>query len=372
MSDAIGAAWLPALVPTMATAGSTSIMSTRAPGDPALVTLGSYLATVMQDRLNDAWAILDTSSSVVLPGTIDGTRDGVGIVRRVFYHDPKYGDFVTPDLPALFVYRQTKTPTKYKRNAQDSHRRTQSIVATWVAPPTDLTRQRGERDPFMNVVNGVVHHALTFKKDPSWTIAADDRDLDGLKTAFATSTSEATITSFNGALASTTMRAARPVAITNTAVAGAYATGDIVVTGTDSRGRALTATLAFTTANGGETIVTILRFATVTSIVFPAMLLGTGSMTVGYYDSPDKRGGSLVQRACQFAKMDLTDIRYQPFEIVRSKGEDPVKLLGLEAVIEVAEDQFWDPDVHATTPYTVEAHVQRTDGTDYQSLELES
>lgn len=372
MADAIGATWLPVLAPSTAVVGITSTVTTRAPGDPALVTLGSYLATVMQAKLNAAWAVLDTASSVVLPGKVDGTRDGVGIVRTVYYHDPKEGDFVAANLPALFLYRQGRTqPARFTRLTSDAFRRNQVLVATWVATPTDIHRQRAERDPFMNAVNGVMHHALTYKRDPSWTIAADDRDLDGLKTSTATSTSAVTVTSFDGALASTTMRAQRSVAITAAPAVGAYSTEPIVVTGYDNRDRLFSAKTAFTSANGGETVVTGLRFARVTSVAFPEMLLNTGAYTIGYWDSPDKRAGSLVQRACQFANMTLREIRYQPFEVARGKGEDPVRLLGVEATVDVAEDQFWDPDVHATTPYTIEAHTQRADGDDYQSVEIE-
>lgn len=370
MSDAIGLSWLPAVEPATAMKGLTRVVTDRAPGDPALVTLGSYLATVMQSQLNDAWLKLHTSSAVTLTGSIDGTRDGVGVVRDVYFHDPSDGALVSANLPALFVYRGTKQPAQFKRIAADAHRRIQPISCTWVAAPVDISRQRENIDPFVNSVNGSMHFALTWKRHPSWVIAADERDLDGLKTSFATSTSAQVITVFNGALADATMVSARPVAITVTAAAGAYSTGNITVEGTDKNGAALTVTMNLTTANGGETIVSILRFATVTRVTLPAMALTTGSITIGYYDSPDKRFGSLVQRACAFSDMRLLTARYLPFQVVREKELAPLTLLGLEATIEVHEDSIWDADVHAINPYTFEAHVQHADGTDFSELEI--
>lgn len=367
MSDALGAAWLPALVPSTTVQGNTRIITTRAPGDPALVTLGSFLATVMQDQLNAAWAVLDTASTPTRPDTVDGTRDGVGVVRGVHYHDPSEGAFLAANLPALFVYRHTKQPARYQRVAADAHRRIQPIVVTWVTAPVEVERQ-ATRQPFANAVNAVLHHALTWKRHPSWVTPADERDLDALKTSFATSTGAVTISTFNGVMAGQTMAPPRPICFTATAAVGAYSTNPIVVTGVDKNGT-FQDTASFATANGGATVTTIFPFASPTSIALPAMLLTSGSLQIGYWDSPEKRGGSLVQRACGFSDMRLREIRFQPFNIARERGAEPVRLLGVEAVIDVSEDSYWDPDVHAQTPYTTEAHVQQPDGTDFSSLE---
>lgn len=370
MSDYLGSAWLPALAPDRVTKGQTSVVDTRAAGDPALVQVGSFLATVMQNQLNAAWLVLDTASAVVRPNTIDGVRDGVGVVRGVYYRDPKKGVFASPELPCLFVYRH-EAPKKYVRVAQNGHRRISTIAVMWVSAPTSETQDKGERAAFYNSVEASLFHALVYKRHPSWVIPADLRDLDGLRTAFATSTSAVTLSSFNGALASTTMVAARPVCLTNTAVTGAYSTGRIYVNGTDENDNVLRDWMELSTLDGGETITTILRFATVTSVEFPAMATTTGSMTLGYYDSPDVRRGSLIQRAAGFVRLELKELRTMPFEIVRPQQE-PVPLLGVEAQIEIHEDSFLDPTIHAESPYDVEAHIQRDDGeTDYTSLEIE-
>jgi hypothetical protein len=370
MSDYLGSAWLPALAPSTAMKGDTRVVTTRAPGDPALIQVGSFVATVMQTQLNDAWLVLDPASSVTRPGTIDGTRDGVGVVRAVFYRDPKKGVFATPDLPCLFVYR-AEGPKRYLRVAQNGHRRISTLAVMWVTSPVDESREKTDRFPFHNSVESSIYHALVYRRHPSWVTPADQRDVDGLKTAFATSLTTQTITSFNGALAGTEMVAARPVCMTNTAAAGAYSTARIYVTGTDEADNELTDWMEFSTLNGGETITTILRFKTVTSVVLPAMAAITGSMTIGYWDSPDVPRGSLVQRAAGFQKMDLKELRTMPFEIVRPQQE-PVPLLGVEAQVEVHEDAFLDPTIHAESPYDIEAHIQRSDGeTNFTSLEIE-
>lgn len=350
--------------------GDTRVVTTRATGDVALAQIGSYVATTMQAQLNTAWLVLDPASSVVRPGAIDGTRDGVGVVRGVFYRDPKKGVFATPDLPCLFVYRM-ETPKRYMRIAQNGHRRISTVAVMWVTSPVDESREKTERATFHNSVEASLHHALVYKRHPSWVMPADERDVDGLKTTFATSTSSVVLTAFNGALAGTEMVAARPVCMTNTAAAGAYSTERIKVIGTDENDLPLTDWMEFATLNGGETITTILRFKTVTRVEIPEMATTGGSMTLGYWDSPDVRRGSLVQRAAVFQKMDLKEVRTVPFEIVRPQQE-PVPLIGVEAQIEVHEDAFLDPVVHAESPYDIEAHIQRSNGeTDFTSLEIE-
>lgn len=369
MSDAIGAAWLPALAPTR----SGALMTTRSPGDPALVTLGSYLATVLQANLGTAWNVLNAGMPD-LAGTVDGTRAGKNIVRRVYYQNPVAkgagATFEAPDLPGLFVYRPD-TPQKAVRIAADAHRRNSTIGALWIATPApNVDIQRLERDTFNNSVSAALFDALTYKRHPSWVVPADEADVDGLRLAAATSTLATTISSFTGALAGVEMSPPRPVCFASTAAAGAYNTTDpILVTGLDDKDVSFTDRAYLTAANGGQTVTTIFRFKTVTSILIPAQLLTTGSVSAGWYDSPEKRQGSLVLRACAFNTMVLREVKTTRFDIVREKDMPPIPMMGVEALLDVGEDGFRDPDVHAQSPYDIQA-AQTTNTTDYTTLEI--
>lgn len=367
MTEALGRAWLPAVVPTR---NADRSIATRAPGDPALPLLGSYIATVMQAQLNDAWTTLDSRADISLPSMVDDTRAGVGVVRRVYYHNPRKGVFVGADLPGLFVYRYDN-PVKMTRPAQDAHRRNGQIGLLWIpgeGPSKDI--ERNEWDTFRNSVSASMHNALTYKRHPAWTAPDDDAIPAGLKTTASTSTSAIIITSFNGS--NLTVNPKRSASITTSATTGAFNTNEpIIWTGEDEVG-SFTERTYLTNANGGETIPTVMRFKKITRVELPAMLLATGSYTLGWWDSYEKAQGSLIQRVCGFITMSLRDIRDVSFDITR-EGPDkelgPLKVTGVEAVLDVGEDQFWDPDFRARTPYVVEAHVRRPDGEDFTALE---
>jgi len=365
MSEAIGLSWLPAIAPTR---NADKSIATRAPGDNALVPLGSYVATVMQAQLGAAWTVLDSTAAVTLSGTIDGTRDGANVVRRVYYHNPRKGTFIGADLPGLFVYR-FDAPEKNQRVAQDAHRRQGTIGLLWIpneAPTGDI--RTDEWTTFKNSVSGSLHNALTWKRHPAWTVTADDAIPAGLKASTATSTAAVVLTSFTGPTLPATPK--RSFSITTTAAAGAYnITDPILVTGTDERGT-FTVKLYLTDADGGETVATVLRFTAITRVELPAQLLTTGTYTLGWWENYEKTQGSLVMRACAFSRMDLREIRDVAFEIKR-EGLPSIPVTGVEAIVDTAEDPFWDPDFRAQTPYVIEAHVRRTDGTDFTDLEID-
>jgi len=371
VAEALGLSWLPAAVPTRGTVGDqTGVMQTRSPGDPALVQLGSYVATVMQAQLNDAWMVIDTSSPIVRPGAIDGTRDGVGVVRRVYYHDPRKGAFIAENLPGLFVY-QPKQNLKTNRPAQDAHRLTRQVGIMWIpGPPPSEEKESTERASFRQAVRASLHNAFTWKRHPAWTVAADDAIPEGLKTSFGTSTSPLTITNFNGSqLAIAPQRSAM---VSTTVAPGAYNTSEpIVWTGLDERRDTVIQRVYLTNPNGGETIPTVLRFKSIVRVDIPAMLLITGAIKLGWWDSYEKAQGSLVMRACAFSYMQITDIRDVDFEIKRSGDQASIPVSGVEALVSVGEDTFWDPDFRAQRPYDIEAHVQHVDGTDFTSVEIE-
>lgn len=371
MAEALGLSWLPAAVPTRGTVGDQKgVMQTRAPGDPALVPLGSYIAIVMQTQLNDAWNVIDTASTITKPGTIDGTRDGVGIVRRVYYHDPRKGVFIADHLPGLFLY-QPKQNLKANRPAQDAHRLTRQLGVMWIPPPSPSEEKDStERASFRQAVRASLHNAFTWKRHPAWTVAADDAIPEGLHTSLGTSTSPTTLTSFDGS--QLTVDPQRSAMITTTPALGAYNTNEpIVWTGIDERRDTVIQRVYLTNPDGGEALPTVLRFKRIVQVDIPAMLLTTGAIQLGWWDSYEKAQGSLVMRACGFSYMQITDLRDVDFEIRRTGDQTPIPVSGVEALISVGEDSFWDPDFRAQRPYDIEAHVQHVDGTDFTSLEIE-
>jgi len=102
----------------------------------------------------------------------------------------------------------------------------------------------------------------------------------------ATSTSQQTYTAGNfTAYAAGPNYPGRTVTVTTTAVASAYTTvSPIVVTGTAPGGAVITENLQLTAAGGGQTIVGLKAFASVTQIVVPAQALATGNMSFGVQD----------------------------------------------------------------------------------------
>lgn len=116
--------------------------------------------------------------------------------------------------------------------------------------------------------------------DQFGALAVDD---DAVIVEFATTASEDTRSGaeLDGALGGT-LDPPRNITITTTADASTYNTTDpIVVSGTDAAGTSITENITLTNANGGETKTGLKVFATVTSVVFPAMLTTNGGIRVG-------------------------------------------------------------------------------------------
>jgi hypothetical protein len=353
MADAVGLLDLPVTAPDVSPPQERDL----SPGDPALVQLAAFAASVLQNDVADAWAVLSPGKPDQT-GAIDGTIDGSGPVRRAFYSDPRKGYFEPSDLPAIFVYRAPQSTSSWQ--IADAQRLRSQVVIAWVAPPTEQDFQRRERDPFFHAVRASLHVALTQRRHAAWVLTDDQADTDALKTSFATSTSIATITSFNGALGSETLRTGRPVSVTTSAATGAYNTAAaITVTGTLDNGLEHTESIYLTEANGAETVETIFPFASVSSVAFPAMLTTTGSLTIGYDDRPDVGKGSLIQRACDFREMKFTRAQTTVIQVAQPDGERKA-FEAIEFFIDVAEDSAIDMDLRAHDPWDIEAHGTRT------------
>lgn len=110
---------------------------------------------------------------------------------------------------------------------------------------------------------------------------------NALKTSIASSAAPATYTgvALNGSIGSGRFAVPQTVSVTTSAHAGSYIiTTPITVKGTDAFGNAISDTLTLTAVNGGETIVGVKAFMTVTEIDVPAMNDALGAFTFGVYD----------------------------------------------------------------------------------------
>lgn len=347
MSDTLGALSLPVVAPVVSPPEERDVAGAA---DPALVTLGSFAATVLQADCATAWEVLHPGRPDQ-PQAVDGERHGTGPVRRVWYTDPKLGHFSPEELPGLFVYRTERA--QYPRAAADWYRRNRAIGLVWMPPRSEADTQRYEHEPFFNAVDVALSRAFVHRRHPSWVVVADQADEDALLPATVTSASPSTPT-LTGNLAGTTLRTGRPVQVTTSAAAGAYnVTAPIVVTGILDSGVSHTDHLFLTETDGGETIVGTWSFRRITSIAVPAQLLTTGTFAIGYYASPDARFGSLVQRAAGFTAMQARVSEVKNL-LVERPNDRPLPYRGLEFLVDVVEEhgidaaehaQFYDPDV---------------------------
>lgn len=353
MADSLGALSLPAAAPVV----YPPTDRTRAPGDPALVTLASFAATVLQADLGEAWTALSPGKPPIVDA-VDGTRDGDTSARRCFFSDPRRGYFEPSDLPGLFVYRAAQSTSQWL--AADCQRLRSQIVVTWLAPPADADPQHRERDSFLHAIRSSLHVALSQRRHPAWVQDSDQADADALKTSFATSTSPVTITSFDGALAAELLRTGRPITITTAPALGAYNTTDpIPITGMLDSSLAHTEQVYLTEADGGETVTTIFPFVSPGSVALPEMLTTGGSIEVGYGAAPDIRKGSLLQRACAFREMWFRRAQTGPIQIERADGTRHA-FEAVEFFVDVSEDSTIDLAIRAFDPWDVEAHGTRS------------
>ncbi len=341
MSDAIGTLSLPVAAPVV----HPPHERTLAPGDPALVQIGSFAATALQADCGAAWEALDPGRPDQ-PLAVDGARLGTGVVRRVWYQDPRLGYFEPAELPGLFVFRAPKAD--YKRFAADQYRRAWPIQIAWLPPRAEADPQRRERDTFANAVAASLDRNIRFGRHRAWVLDSDLAAPTGLLAdPVATSTGVTTITSFDGTLAGAALKPGRPVRVATSVATGAYNTTDpILVTGKLDGGVAHTDKLYLSAANGGENLVGTWSFTEITRLILPAQLLATGQFTVGFYNSPDVKLGSLVQRAAGLVKLELRGVGTAPLRVLQPNAE-PVVHVAVEATVDAIEEIVIDLADHA-------------------------
>lgn len=346
MSDVLGALELPVPADIIVYPPDER---TRAAGDPALLAVGSFAATVLQADVGAAWEVLDPGRPDQ-PLAIDGARLGTGPARRVWFTDPRLGYFEPNELPGLFVYR-TGQATFFRYTA-DQYRRKWAIGVAWLGPQTTEDQQRRERDPFYNAVCTALHRALVFARHRAWVIDTDLASENGLvNDPIATSLSPMTLSGaqLDGALAAVApFKPGRPVQVTTALAPGAYNTTDpIEITGKLDNGVSFTDKL-YLTADGGETVVGLWSFRAPTSVLIPEQLLTTGTLTLGFYASPDVKEGSLVQRAAGFVEFKARNAEVKMLR-VEQQNADPVLMRAVECIVDVTEELGIDLAVHGQT-----------------------
>lgn len=128
------------------------------------------------------------------------------------------------------------------------------------------------------LINGAIR-----KSSPN-LVALNSADPDGIKTSFATSTSEVTLRAadYDGdEVSSGLLQVARNVTLTLAANAGSYNTDPILIFGVDAQGRSVSETVTPSSEDGGETLSSVNVFVGEVTIKIPAQQDTSGAFEVG-------------------------------------------------------------------------------------------
>jgi hypothetical protein len=156
---------------------------------------------------------------------------------------------------------------------------------------------------------------------------------------------------FDGPLKGQPLSPPRCLLFNTVPAAGAYRLNrPIVIEGKDKKGRDWSEDFYLTNADGGEASPSLWQWSALTRITFPRQLLNTNQISVGIWDIPDLRLGSLIQRVTGISQMRVTNPGESKTVMVRpikTSGEPPFPLELYEMVVSVQEDLLLDPSVHA-------------------------
>lgn len=333
--DSLGPLFLPVDVPIV-----TGAEKTPSAGDPLLITLGSFLGTVLHADCGAAWEAIQPGFKPLQNGLRDG-RAGQNVVRKIYYFDPRRQlPFNEADLPGLFVYRGPGVPAQ--RFCADSFRRTKLVVVEWLClDPTAELKER--RASFGNAVSSAMQNAIWRGNHRAWVAPFDLAQplaiLNVTPTALTTQVySGATLT---GILAMSTLEDQRFITISSEKkTIGTYETTlPFLVAGYDSRGRAISDNVYLTDAMGGETVRSTWPFSRVASVTAPAMLALGGSFHVGYEQSNAAFVGSELKRALNAEVYVVRDGEFAP--VVRpspSQGADPIIFESFQLTLSIVEE----------------------------------
>lgn len=336
MADRFGALALPVPAPAV----SDPHWKTRAAGDPCLLVLGSFLATTITALCDAAYRHLEPGLDRLQLGAEADLGATGSIVRRVRFYNPVTRPFMVEDLPAIFVFRGGDRGS-YQPYASDRFRKTSTITVFWAARQVDGEVQV-ERDPFLNAIGDAAACAVRDGYHPSWVLSADKAKPGSIASSVTGEAAAWTVSgaALDGSLASSTLAIPRPVLITTS---GTTVPGSVVVNGIGAKNRPWQDTAAITTTDGGESLLTIWRFAKVTSVEFQGQTT-SARFSIGYAASPEARQGSRMKRAAGMQECMLRrpgEIR--DLTIPSAPGQKPIVLRVYEMQFEVVEDRELDP-----------------------------
>lgn len=343
MADRIGRLTLPVVPPRLTPAGQ----KTPAAGDPSLVVLGSFLASVIQADVGEAFAPLIAGFPDLTNGTEPG-RDGKTAVRKVHHNDLRRALYTIADAPILAVYRGGRQGAGVERLSARQWRRTTNLIVQWMPVPMPLDIRSAEVSTFGNAVSAAIQGALQMGRHRAWVHDSDNPIPEGILRARATATSDTTLTDLDGTEAARTLDVARPVTASTKVAVGAYNTADsIVVTGLDGAGNTIDVEIDLTKVNGGETAQSVWRLARPTSVFIPEQLTTMGAIRIGYAASPMAREGSPLLEHTGFQEV----LMLSPGEWVQLPAPGVALsesfLSAYEMVLVVREDICFDPARHA-------------------------
>ena len=372
--DRVGALSVP-IPPPPPIATEALVDKPQAVGDPALVILADFVATVLNHDCQAAWETLVPTTH---RGIMRGPREvpGVGrgtVVREVHFMNPVPLNptgvntrFINEsNLPALYVYREFRTGRR-ENYTSDANRRTSTIKIEWVGPCTGDQVDAIVRAAFHNAIASTVEKAIRFGRHRAWVIADDEADPKALAMT-TTQTSNWVLSGnlLNGLGASKAIFPARPILITTPPQTSAsYPLQPIQIYGLNGSHRSWMDTITLTNALGGESVGSIWPFEKVTRIELPGAPVAGAPLHIGYALSPDQREGSLVARHAGFSRMQVIqpgDLRAVPTGQTGEGKDGPVMgaALGLEMSIQVEEDIVVDPLMHAAMWHTYNAIENR-------------
>ena len=337
--DSLGPLFLPLDVPIVQ--GAEKTPST---GDPLLVTLGSFLGTVLIADCGSAWEAIQPGFKPLANGLRDG-RAGQNIARRIFDFDPRrqvpYND---ADLPALFLHRGPGVPSQ--TFCADSYRRSKTLFVEWVCldPKSELKERRGS---FGNAVSAALCNAIWRGNHPAWVAPADAAQPVAILNV---TPGALTIQVYSGAtltglLSKSTLEDQRFITIsTEKKTIGTYPTNlPFLVRGFDNRNRAISDNVYLTATLGGETVRSTWPFARVASVTAPAMLALGGTFRVGYEQANTAFTGSELKR---FTNADIFIARDGEFvPIVKPsivQGQDPLIMESFQMTLTIVEESDAD------------------------------
>jgi len=338
MTDVFGGVDLP-----VALSGASVETTELGLADPTASKLLSFCAAVMRADCGTEWASLRPRPS--------GDTKGSDVVRKAYVANPERYQFDSDNLPSLFLWR---TRGRQEQTSDDFRHETASFSLLWVLPPDD-PRKEAKREPFAQAMMKSLGARIRDNRHPAWsdpgdadpkasTLVADD---DAIVTASATATAPVTLTggALNGVIGIGAMSPRRGISITTSAATGAYSLAAIVITYVDWLGNQVAESIALTSVNGGQTIVSAFEAASVVSIAIPSQVSTAGSIRIGVQARTGR--GSSLSKATGLLSVGLTE--WSPhtlsIDIVAAGGntERTAKYFGVIATVQAVEQYRRDP-----------------------------